>query len=748
MADNVTAPQFQEDVNNFSEVTNGDTNKTVTMRLGEQVDSVAKTINDIKLQAESLALLYGYNPVGLFADGFTYANRNDVGIDANGDSWIYTGSLPFAVTAGTIPSDPDYKIVISASAENTQIRPGLSVLDALQFKPNDLIYDVDITGAEDETVTINDVLSGKDSIFISEGFVNYDGLLYPSKGQLFKRLNYSTTNMIYSLEEMRGQCTQFQKIWNKLQSDQSDVYVMLIGDSTGNADGEWVKKLYDYIASQCNDSYTVIYRQWDFVNDNGYLADETLKTGTGTNTLWLYNCSIPGDNYQRFLGDLQDIAFEFNNFDLIITNYGHNHGTNARYYEQYGAFSTLISSLKTFQQGAEIVITLQNPNLVELEFSAATVEAQRDVAAKYGCGVIDGYTPYVELINSIGLANVQSDYYINGTDPIHPSEKGMNLWVGAAINAIYENKNTRWESNGFGKTETARPLSENPFFSDWIEGSDPSGWVSNSVVITKQYEDSETGPYSLNMVAVAGTGNREIKTDLNSIASRLNQSPMTFVARVKPSSGSSANCGRIQVKTDSQTLSSQGSSGGKGGWKWVVFTVPKQFTFELSFSVLSGDIGESVLIDRLGVFYGDVAYDIEPDGFSPTIDEYYDSNNVTLTFNAAGEVQFSGDLTVNGTDITYTNPQDSQSRFAITLLYLEIGESYQVSLDDNFGGLNTVIVHRGGARGTGDAIDTSPVLVNGNNTFNITATATVNSIVLQDATADDISISNVSITKI
>lgn len=634
------------------------------------------------------------------------------------------------------------------TASSISLSSGVNLESFASQYPSDVTKKIDITGNVDSKLSVDSTIAENGFIYIQSGLLNYDGLVYPSKGQYFKRLNFSTSDFVYALDEMRGQCNQFQKIWNKLQSDQTDVYVMLLGDSTGNADGEWIKKLYDYIASECNDSYTVIYRQWDFVNDNGYLDDEILKTGTGTNTLWLYNCSIPGDNYQRFLGDLQNIAFEFNDFDLIITNYGHNHGTNARYYEQYCAFSTLISSLKTFQQGAEIVITLQNPNLIELEFSAATVEAQRDVAAKYGCGIIDGYTPYAELINNIGLTNVQSDYYINGTDPIHPSEKGMNLWAGAAINAIYENKNTRWESNGFGKTETARPLSENPFFSDWIEGSDPSGWVSNSVVLTKQYEDSETGPYSLNMLAVTGTGNREIKTDLNLVASRLAQSPMTFVARVRPSAGSSTNCGRIQVKTDSQTLSSQGSSGGKGGWKWVVFTVPRQFTFELSFSVLAGDVGDTCLIDRLGVFYGDIAYDIEPDDLSPTIDEYYDSNNVTLTFNAAGDVQFQGDLNVNGTDIDYTNQQDTQSRFAITLLYLEIGESYQVSLDDNFGGLNTVIVHRDGARGTGDVIDTSPVLVNGNNTFNITATATVNSIVFQDATADDISISNVTIVKI
>lgn len=48
----------------------------------------------------------GFRVVGLFADGFEYELFNDVGIDANGDSWIYIGSGAPAntVTAGTDPS--------------------------------------------------------------------------------------------------------------------------------------------------------------------------------------------------------------------------------------------------------------------------------------------------------------------------------------------------------------------------------------------------------------------------------------------------------------------------------------------------------------------------------------------------------------------------------------------------------------------------------------------------------------------
>lgn len=52
----------------------------------------------------------GFRVVGAFADGFTYELYNDVGIDSNGDSWIYTDfdGTPVNVTAGTVPSSPEY----------------------------------------------------------------------------------------------------------------------------------------------------------------------------------------------------------------------------------------------------------------------------------------------------------------------------------------------------------------------------------------------------------------------------------------------------------------------------------------------------------------------------------------------------------------------------------------------------------------------------------------------------------------
>lgn len=118
MAD-VTAPQFQQDVNNASEWANGDENKTVTMRLGQQARSPAKVINDVQQQADAAILAaannFNLSPSGFdFATGGTLTSNNQTVEDASGNEWIYTLAIPvggYIVTAGTTPTNPPFKQV-------------------------------------------------------------------------------------------------------------------------------------------------------------------------------------------------------------------------------------------------------------------------------------------------------------------------------------------------------------------------------------------------------------------------------------------------------------------------------------------------------------------------------------------------------------------------------------------------------------------------------------------------------------
>mgnify|MGYP000548378508 CR=1 FL=1 len=76
----------------------------------------------------------GFRVVGTFADGFTYELFNDVGIDTDGNSWIYVGAgAPNkVVAAGTVPS-------VSAGYEQVTFNSASGVLDSRGTNVQDYI---------------------------------------------------------------------------------------------------------------------------------------------------------------------------------------------------------------------------------------------------------------------------------------------------------------------------------------------------------------------------------------------------------------------------------------------------------------------------------------------------------------------------------------------------------------------------------------------------------------------------------
>lgn len=128
MAD-VTATQFQQDVNNFSEVTNGDENTTVTMRSGQQADSVAKVIKRVDdlaaAQREDIYDKVTPSVKGAFETGFTFEElfeRGKFGTDPNETYWAFTGGtdgLPHVVAAGTDPAlgGPYEQVTFNSAAD-------------------------------------------------------------------------------------------------------------------------------------------------------------------------------------------------------------------------------------------------------------------------------------------------------------------------------------------------------------------------------------------------------------------------------------------------------------------------------------------------------------------------------------------------------------------------------------------------------------------------------------------------------
>lgn len=112
-----TFTDAERDAQDLAKLVNEDTE--VTTRYGDNpkksIPLVTREFEESGLAAiTELNKSRGFRVVGSFVDGFTYELYNDVGIDADGNSWIYTNfdGTPVNVTAGTVPSEPTYTQVI------------------------------------------------------------------------------------------------------------------------------------------------------------------------------------------------------------------------------------------------------------------------------------------------------------------------------------------------------------------------------------------------------------------------------------------------------------------------------------------------------------------------------------------------------------------------------------------------------------------------------------------------------------
>lgn len=129
-----TFTDAERDAQDLAKLVNEDT--TVETRYGGQPKKSWQYLqNEFSTEfAETLLEINksrGFRVVGTFADGFSYELFNDVGIDSSGNSWVYVGAgAPVkTVTAGTVPSTPDYQQITFNSSVNIQNNDGTTAQD-------------------------------------------------------------------------------------------------------------------------------------------------------------------------------------------------------------------------------------------------------------------------------------------------------------------------------------------------------------------------------------------------------------------------------------------------------------------------------------------------------------------------------------------------------------------------------------------------------------------------------------------
>lgn len=469
---------------------------------------------------------------------------------------------------------------------------------------------------------------------------------------------------------------QMGRFWGAVESGEEDIYLLVIGDSTGNSKFEWVWQLA-LLWAEDNPTHSVRYRLYE--DGSGWMSEEAVSSGSGPRSIYIDNVSIPGAIERDVQGAKRASIYDSGRvYDLVIFNHGHNEGTSVPYRTILAGFTEAIFDARHCNPNASIIATVQNPRLDFPDHSARVSNAWRTMSAVHGIGLIDVYG----VIQSLG---VPTGLYTDGT---HPNELGMQLWTLVAYTALNRpSGNIDAPLRGYSYPAAANYIKNAAFF-QWFNGS-PREWESNGVTVAPEPSLVETGPVSLRITATDNGGLAWV--DLSKAIRLLRGQWLTFIARVWAGSDSTANSGRIQIRYDSTSVSSRGQRAGKGGWTWVaVHALIPTDASSLTVRVLAGDSGESVVIDRVWAGVGLAPSDIELNSQPPVaLSSYYSPGNVGMP---AGR---DGILTVDGSSISVTGNIEFSARAYVNLFWLEPGATYRVTWERGNASTGDVFARKG-----------------------------------------------------
>lgn len=192
--------------------------------------------------------------------------------------------------------------------------------------------------------------------------------------------------------------------------------ITVLGDSTGDAQDEWVFLVARKIAADYGRPVTV----HDWSNEaNDYTGKVTIPGGSGAPvTIW--NSSASGKNSGYSLTYLQQAAPEPSN--LVILNHGHND-------DAPGTLTTNFRSIASRLQAANtnFVVILQNPR-ADSPRDVARQRANVEELRSQFPTTIDVYSAFSKAPNLTALLNAQNRF--------HPNSQGEQLWANTVATAF------------------------------------------------------------------------------------------------------------------------------------------------------------------------------------------------------------------------------------------------------------------------------------------------------------------------
>jgi len=189
--------------------------------------------------------------------------------------------------------------------------------------------------------------------------------------------------------------------------------ISILGDSTGDAPGEWV----DLWAKHLSATHTVKYFAWD--GDKNAYPYEPETFGSGP-VITIWNGSRAGATGKYALDRFP--ALQPQKPSVVIYNYGHN-STGPTVVDELSALNERV----TYRWGATpYVVTLQNPAQgTRATQSAASVEALRAF-------VTSNKAAYVDVTTAFGAVPLKSLL----ADEVHPNSQGSQIWVDAVVQTL------------------------------------------------------------------------------------------------------------------------------------------------------------------------------------------------------------------------------------------------------------------------------------------------------------------------
>lgn len=356
---------------------------------------------------------------------------------------------------------------------------------------------------------------------------------------------------------------------SRLNANLDNVNWLIVGDSTGNETTEWVHLAAQALAAQFP-AYSVVYHLWDAAGGAAYSAPTTIQTGSGSNTLHVWNCSVSGSAATYTRGSRWSAAVLATTPDYICVSYGHNEGTTAG-----GAtaetwrtqMAALTESLTEACPLAALAIVLQNPRGDGVPDQQRKARVYREIAAVRGYGVID--------VQSVFLAQPSLTPLLLG-DNVHPSTTGSQLWAAEVARVLTYDAESRPRDQSPSLFATpAKNLILNGDFDQFLSPPTLTGWTASNCSPAKDtragWVETPNG-YSVRLQASSAAQTYMHQDVPAGLLDTVKGKYVTLLARVRVASGQATTAGRVQISDSAGNISSTGSADLRDGWHWIAVT--------------------------------------------------------------------------------------------------------------------------------------------------------------------------------